>query len=293
MKLNVSKEWFDSRISAEEGQEIGAGCPHGIFKTERPKIEFNNIYCGDNVELTKELVNDCIDLTITSPPYSDLREYKGYSWDFEGIAKELFRVTKPGGVVVWVVGDKTDDGDESGVSFREALFFKNIGFKLHDTMIYQKSNFSNPSKNRYHQVFEYMFVFSKGKPKTFNPIMDKENAMAGKTIFGANTVRQPDGSFKERKTKVYNQFGMRGNVWKLKTAGQENPCKKQSHPAAFPLALVNDHIISWSNPGDVVFDPFMGGGTTAIAAIKNDRKFLGFEISREYVDLASKRIQES
>ena len=226
-----------------------------------------------------------IDLTVTSPPYDNLRSYNGYSFDFEAVAKELYRITKDGGVVVWVVGDATIDGSETGTSFRQALFFKEIGFNLHDTMIYQKHNFSNPSSNRYHQIFEYMFVFSKGKPKTFNALKDRPNVEAGKIgSWGKNTSRQVDGTMVERKRKVNTEFGMRYNIWRIKTE------MKPLHPAPFPEELVEGHVLSWSNPGDVVYDPFMGSGTTAKVAIETGRKYLGSEISSEYWEIAQKRI---
>ena len=136
-------------------------------------MEINKIYCADNVIFMKENIpSNFIDLTVTSPPYDNLRAYNGYSWDFESVAQELYRITKDGGVVVWVVGDATIKGSETGTSFKQALYFKEIGFKLHDTMIYQ-SDKPPLTHNRYEQKFEYMFVFSKGRPKTFNPIMEK------------------------------------------------------------------------------------------------------------------------
>jgi site-specific DNA-methyltransferase (adenine-specific) len=243
------------------------------------------IYYENCLETMARLDAGSIDLTVTSPPYDNLRSYNGYSFDFEAVAKELYRITKDGGVVVWVVGDATIDGSETGTSFRQALFFKEIGFNLHDTMIYQKHNFSNPSSNRYHQIFEYMFVFSKGKPKTFNALKDRPNVEAGKIgSWGKNTSRQVDGTMVERKRKVNTEFGMRYNIWRIKTE------MKPLHPAPFPEELARDHVLSWSNPGDVVYDPFMGSGTTAKVAIETGRKYLGSEISSEYWEIAQKRI---
>jgi len=243
------------------------------------------IYNEDCLETMARLEDGSIDLTVTSPPYDNLRLYNGYSFDFEAVARELYRITKDGGVVVWVVGDATIDGSETGTSFRQALFFKEIGFNLHDTMIYQKHNFSNPSTNRYHQIFEFMFVLSKGKPKTFNALKDRPNVEAGKIgSWGKNTSRQVDGTMVERKRKVNTEFGMRYNIWRIKTE------MKPLHPAPFPEELARDHILSWSNPGDVVYDPFMGSGTTAKVAIETGRKYLGSEISSEYWEIAQKRI---
>jgi site-specific DNA-methyltransferase (adenine-specific) len=235
---------------------------------------------GDCLEVMKSLPEASIDLTVTSPPYDNLRTYNGYSFDFEGIAKELYRVTKDGGVVVWVVGDATINGSETGTSFKQALYFKEIGFNLHDTMIYQKNNFSNPSSNRYHQIFEFMFVFSKGKPKSFNPIKDRKNVCAGESNWGANKARQKDGSFKERPKKIVSEYGMRYNIWEFMTskgfATKDNFA--YSHPAIFPEKVAYDHIVSWSNEGDTVLDCFLGSGTTGKMAKQLNRRFVGIEI---------------
>lgn len=245
------------------------------------------IYNENCLNTMSRLKDESIDLTVTSPPYDNLRSYNGYSFDFEAVAKELYRITKDGGVVVWIVGDATVDGSETGTSFKQALFFKEIGFNIHDTMIYQKHNFSNPSSNRYHQIFEYMFVFSKGRPKTFNALKDRPNVEAGKVgSWGKNTSRQVDGTMVERKRKVNTEFGMRYNIWRIKTE------MKPLHPAPFPEELVEGHVLSWSNPSDVVYDPFMGSGTTAKVAINTGRKYLGSEISVEYYQICLKRINQ-
>ena len=267
-------------------------------------MEINKIYNEDCLKTLSNIEDNIIDLTVTSPPYDNLRtynnhisgkktEFNGYSFDFESIAKELYRTTKEGGIVVWVVGDSTEKGSETGTSFRQALFFKEIGFNIHDTMIYMKNNFSNPSSNRYHQIFEYMFVLSKGKPKTFNSIKDRKNVYGGQIgSWGKNTSRQVDGNMVERKKKIIEEYGQRYNVWTYKTSknGQEDEIAYQ-HPAIFPIQLVKDHIISWTNPGDLVFDPFMGSGTTAKAAVETDRSYLGSEISKEYHEICVKRLQ--
>ena len=245
------------------------------------------------------LPDECVDITITSPPYDDLRTYEDkMDFDFDKfmkIAEELYRITKEGGVVVWVVGDAVVNGSETGTSFKQALYFKEVGFRLHDTMIYQKNNFSNPSNIRYHQIFEYMFVFSKGKPKTFNPIKDKKNKYAGQTSWGKNTVRQRDGTLVERPRKIIAEYGMRNNIWKY-NVGKGFTTKDDIaylHPAVFPEKLVEDHIKSWTNPGDLVFDPMAGSGTTLKMAILNGRDYLGFEINESYVnDIIKPRLKK-
>jgi len=253
----------------------------------------NKIFNEDCLETMKRMEDNYIDLTVTSPPYDNLRTYKGYSFDFESIAKELYRVTKLGGVVVWIVNDKNIKGSESGTSFKQVLYFKEIGFNLHDTMIWQKPNFSNPSSNRYHQVFDYMFILSKGNPKTFNPLKDRKNICANKKTFGKVTHRDTEGNMikSSGERKEYKEFGMRHNIWMHKTTGQENPCKAIKHPATFPIGLIKDHIRSWSKLGDIVYDPFMGSGTTAKAAIESCRKYIGSDISKEYCIDAEENLQ--
>lgn len=241
---------------------------------------------SDNVTALKQFPDDFIDLTVTSPPYDNLRTYNGFTWDFESLAKELYRVTKPGGVVVWVVGDATIKGSETGTSFRQALFFKDVcGFNLHDTMIYDKDGAGGckGSNYAYWNGFEYMFVFVKGKIKTYNPILDRHNKHAGATVQARS--RKKDGSMTKARIVEVSEQGRRFNVWRLQQS------KKQDHPAPFPEALANDHILSWSNEGEVVLDPFMGSGTTGKMALLNNRKFVGIELSPEYVEIARKRIQ--
>lgn len=254
-------------------------------------MKTNYIKCCDNVQGLRELPDSCIDLVVTSPPYDNLRTYKGFTWDFEALADELYRVVKPGGVVVWIVNDATIKGSETGTSFKQALHFKELGFNLHDTMIWRKHSTPFPSKNRYYSVFEYMFIASKGKPKTVNLITDRKNKYAGEKI-GA-TERQRDGSLRvsrgRREGRRIKEYGVRFNVWDISQAAG-NPT---GHPAVFPVRLVADHILSWSNPGDVVLDPFMGSGTTAVACVKTGRNYIGFELSDEYCSIAHKRIEEA
>jgi len=257
-------------------------------------LELNKIYCMDCLEGMKLLPNECVDLTVTSPPYDNLRTYNGYieQWSFEkfqAIAKELYRVTKQGGVVVWIVGDATINGSETGTSFKQALYFKEIGFNLHDTMIWNKGGFSavGALKTRYAPVFEYMFILTKGKIKTFNPIKDKPNKHSGKLIH--KTKRLEDGSIKKGTPYISSEYGQRYNIWDIFPQRQKG---KNCHPAPFPEQLAQDHILSWSNEGDVVLDPFMGSGTTAKMALLNNRHFIGFEISKEYCKIANERISK-
>jgi site-specific DNA-methyltransferase (adenine-specific) len=253
---------------------------------------------GDCLEVMKTLPDNSVDLVITSPPYDKLRDYKGFTFNFEGIAEELFRIIKQGGVVVWVVGDQVINGSESGTSFRQALYFKELGFNLHDTMIYKKTGCPFPEINRYYPIFEYMFILSKGKPKTTNLIKDRINKYAGAKVARRNHARQVDGTVKENSAfrnepnRLLKDIGVRFNIWEITSSRNVN-VGSGNHPAIFPEALANDHILSWSNEGDLVLDPMMGSGTVGKMAKLNKRNFIGIEISPEYFKIAERRINNT
>ena len=253
------------------------------------------IYCGECSQVMSELEPQLFDLTVTSPPYDTLRDYEGYTFDFEAIAAQLWRVTKPGGVVVWIVGDQTKDGSESGTSFRQALGFMELGFNLHDTMIYDKNGFRFPHNTVYHQVFEYMFVLSKGKVKTFNPITDRI-AQWGDNHIGGYKKREADGGITTRKGRRARagRKGKRFNIWRYSGARAQasDNILANRHPAIFPEALARDHIVSWSNPGDLVLDPMMGSGTTLKVAQQLGRRAVGIEISLNYCRIAVERLRQ-
>lgn len=252
----------------------------------------HKIICGDSKEILKRFKNESIDLVVTSPPYDNLRDYNGYSFDFKNIARELYRIIKIGGICVWIVGDQTIDSNETGTSFKQVLYFKEIGFKLYDSMIYEKNNFSNPSINRYHQIFEYMFILTKNYPKTFNPLLDKKNRYAGESSWGKNTVRQKDGSLKEIPKHIIREYGMRNNIWKYNVGKGYSTTDEDAflHPAIFPEKLANDHIRSWSNEDDIILDPFVGSGTTLIECERLNRNSIGVDISKKYCELSYKRL---
>jgi len=262
-------------------------------------LELNKIYCGDNIELIKQLDDNSIDMVITSPPYDNLRTYNKnediFNFDkFKILAKEMYRVIKEGSIIVWVVGDATINGCETLTSFKQAIYFKDeCGFNIHDIMIYQKFSVCYTHKNRYTNVFEYMFIISKGIPKTVNLIKDKKNSLSGK--YRSGNKRQKDGSLipKTNTRQPINEYGVRGNIWLYNTGNNKSTKDKIAfqHPAIYPEKLVNDHIISWSNKDYLILDPFMGSGTTAKMCILNQRNFIGYEINKEYVDIAEKRIQ--
>lgn len=251
------------------------------------------LICDDCLGEMRSLKDGIIDLAVTSPPYDNLRTYNGNNdqWGehvWKDVLSELFRITKDGGVVVWVVGDATIKGSETGTSFKQALWAMECGFNLHDTMIWNKDTFSLPFKNRYHQVFEYVFVFSKGKPSAFNPIEDRANKRAGSK--GGYSVRDSNGILSKRAPKIVAEFGKRHNVWPISPNKGKG---RNDHPAQFPEQLAHDHIISWSNEGDTVLDPFMGSGTTGVACKKLGRNFIGVELDPDYFAIAKERIDEA
>lgn len=249
------------------------------------------VITGDCAAVMATFEPDSIDLTVTSPPYDNLRKYNGYTFDFEAIAAELWRVTKPGGVVVWVVADATINGSETGTSFRQALHFMGLGFNLYDTMIWDKTAMSTPTEGRYYNVFEYMFVFSKGKPTTIALISDRVNQSAGTKRRKHGRVGK-EGRYYKDEWFTTQERGRRFNVWPVNV--NQNSPDMTAQAAMFPEALARDHIISWSNPGDVVLDPMCGSGTTGKQAVLLGRRFIGIDISAEYVEgIARPRIAKA
>jgi len=282
MKNNIISDWLDKQPNKEMDEQV---------EREVESMFTGKVFNEDCLITMNNMPDNFIDLTVTSPPYDNLRTYNGYSFDFENVAKELFRVTKEGCVVVWIVGDATVKGSETGTSFKQALFFKDIGFNLHDTMIYHKLNPMPVKHNRYMPAFEYMFVLSKGKPKNFNPIYEKTQATGKEKYTG---TQQENGKFTSF-GKTRNKDRIKYNLWSVKVGSNQTTKNKIAfkHPAIFPEQLANDHIISWSNENDIVYDPFMGSGTTAKMAILNNRRFIGSEMSSDYCDIIKQRLKET
>lgn len=257
-------------------------------------MKINDILHGDSIELMKDIPRDFVDLTITSPPYEEVRNYEGHNYEFEDFQKqavELFRITKHGGVVVWVVRDQTKNGTESGNSFKQALWFMNVGFNLHDTMIYAKNYYVPLTHKRYEQAFEYMFVFSKGKPKTFNGLREKcsfEGALQPTEWNAASSddkcaLRKRKGGYITKSTRL------KSNIWYYSPGKRRDEIGNQ-HPAIFPYELARDHVLTWSNPDDLVFDPMAGSGTTLLMAKEAGRNFLGIDIVENYVKIGKERL---
>jgi len=257
-----------------------------------PEDYINRIICGDCLEVMKEMPNGCVDMVLTSPPYDNLRDYNGYNFDFKNIARELFRILKEGAIIAWVIGDATIDGSETGTSFKQVLYFKEIGFNLHDTMIYAKENYLPQQiiNKRYANAFEYMFILVKGKPKTFNPFY-KKSIWGG--ISKSGTFRRKNGRL-EGKYVIINEEHIFPNIWTYQT-GKEKSTKDtiaHEHPAIFPDKLAEDHILSWSNEDNIVMDPMCGSGTTCKMARSIKRNFIGIEINSDYCKIAEKRLAQ-
>lgn len=257
-------------------------------------IEVNKIYNADNIDILKQINNESIDMILTSPPYDLIRTYGGsISWNeciFRNIADELYRVLKCNGVLIWVVGDETKNGFETCSSLKQALYFNKIGLLLYDTMIYKKSNPVPSNGRRYIQEFEYMFCFSKiGEPKTFNPIR-VPCKYAGQDNWGNNWYYDEDGNKIEKQNSKINETKLHGNIFEYRV-GSTQKTSKINHPAMFPIELAKDMILTWSNQGDLILDPFVGSGTTCVVCKENNRRYIGIDIVKEYCDIANERLK--
>ena len=251
----------------------------------------NKIHQANCLELMEQFPVNCVDLTVTSPPYDNLRTYNGYMFNFEGIAKSLYRITKDGGVVVWVVGDATIEGSETGTSFKQALYFKELGFNLHDTMIFRKRNpIPQIYRKRYNNEFEYMFILSKGIVKTHNPIM-VDCLHAGLNLNGTTYKNYSKNiQVRSKLAKPVKDQKIKGNIWEYVVGKNKEDQEAKGHPAPFPCQLAADHIISWTNKDDIVLDPMCGSGTTAIMSKELNRQYIGIDISEEYCKIAKERL---
>lgn len=250
------------------------------------------LFHGDCREVMPRL--SLVECVLTSPPYGAVRDYKGFQWDFETVADGIVSLVANSGTVIWIEGDQVANGDESGDTFRHALGFKARGLKLHDTMIYEKAGVTYPDSNRYLPSFEYMLVFVKGKLQTFNPLKDRLNVTAGSTVHG--TQRERDGSmtlFKSQDGKIIQRYGLRTNIWRYPTGRgvSSNELIAHEHPAIFPYNLAKDHLLTWTNEGDCVLDPFTGSGTTLRAAKDLGRRAIGIEIEEKYCEIAARRLE--
>ena len=261
----------------------------------------NKLYQGDCLEILKKIKSESIDMVITSPPYDNIRKYDDIKYfdfeSFKNISLELKRVLKKGGVIVWIVNDSTIKGSETGTSFKQVLHFKEIGLRLHDTMIWNKNScvYSPHKKSvRYGNIFEYMFIISKDKPKSINLIKDRKNKSFGKKVSYSNGFKKK-GNKDIRNKRTYgvtSEFGYRNNIWNI---NPESSCVDKishKHPAIFPEKLVRDHIITWSNENDIILDCFSGSGTTLKVSSLLKRHFIGIELNKNYIDIIKQRLDK-
>jgi DNA modification methylase len=259
-------------------------------------LPLDQIICGDNCDELGKLPRACIDLVVTSPPYDDLRSYSAGKpmselWDFYGVAWQLKRVLKPGGVIVWVVADATKDGSETGSSADQAKHFRRLGLNQHDTMIYRKQNYTPLTHNRYEQEWEYTFIFSAGRPTAFNPKMVRCTYAGSKTWGEPNMYKDNSGQLTRVKQTVIKDEKIAGNIFTYEVGSRITG--HIEHPGMFPEALARDHILSWSNEGDIVLDPFGGSGTTAKQARELGRRFISIDVNPDYCEIARKRLAQS
>lgn len=259
------------------------------------KLALNKIHHFDAVVGLRLLPADCIDLTLTSPPYDWIRDYNGTfdpaKFPFVRIAEELYRITAPGGVVLWITRDQQQDCCESGTSAKQMLYFKNIGFNV-QTMIVDSIS-ARHRRYCYGMPPQFCFVLSKGRPKAFHPIRDKPNTEPGR--IKSWSARNRDGRIRKGKPKEIPKYGRRSHIWLYPTGFglvSDDPLPRNA-PAPMVETVAGDLMLSYSNPGDLILDPMAGLGTTGKVAVKLNRQFIGFERVRKYCDVANDRVRQA
>lgn len=261
-------------------------------------LPINTILHGDSAEVMQSFPDKCIPLTVTSPPYAKMRLYGGhdYTWEtFKSVATQLVRITMEGGVICWVVRNQIVKERENLQAEKEKLFFADdLGLWPHQTIIGAPKGVPLPQSRRYASNFDYVYVFSKGHPRIVNIIRDRRNSRFG-DLKSNRLIRESNGSERLACGGEYAiaKWGFRSNLWSYSTGGNHTATDRISakHPARMGEPLAEDLIISFSKPGDLVFDPFAGAGTSLKMALLNQRQWLGVEIFDEYVELIEKRMR--
>jgi site-specific DNA-methyltransferase (adenine-specific) len=257
------------------------------------ELSLNRIYCTDCVEGMKQIPGSSIDLVVTSPPYDSIRNYNGFTFDLHATGQGIHRVLRDGGIAAMVLQDQTSNFGKSLTSFRTVLdWCDNIGFKLFECVIYRKYGPEGAWwRNRFRVDHEYMPIFLKGnRPNYFDKEPLKIPSKHGGKVMTGSGSRRTDGKTNHAVTRMINPTKCRGTVWDYLMAGDKDPIKRK-HPAPFPDQIPKDFIGCFCPPGGIVLDPFMGCGSTAMAALALGRRFIGFEISPEYCSLAEERMK--
>lgn len=249
---------------------------------------------GDACEILPTIRESSVDLTVFSPPYDGLRDYKGKpSFDMAVLGREILRVTKEGGVCCMVIQDATKNGAKSLTSFRTACLFADLGWRLFECCIYSRAGVPGAWwTKRFRVDHEYIFIFTRGDglPRRFDKTsLMVESKYAGITAGG--TKRTTKGDFVAIKKTVISPLKCRGTIWHYAASNTERNKTKSEHPATYPDSLARDIISCFSKEGDLVLDPMMGSGTTGIASVNMGRRFLGIEISVQYMEIAKRRFR--
>jgi hypothetical protein len=293
-KESLSMTQAQPTVLAEQETPASSSRDDKIQDSAVPAQWRNAILLGDALEILSRIPAGSIPLTLFSPPYDGIRDYgKNWSLDYKTLGRLLFGATCDGGVCAVVIGDGTKDFAKSLTTFRWAVdWVDNTGWRLFECCIY--SRHGNPGAwwtQRFRVDHEYILIFFKGDrlrcfDKTALMIPSKH---AGKVYSG--TDRLTNGGFKKIEPKAVNDLKCRGTIWGYATSNSEGNRTKLEHPATFPDRLADDLIHCFSKPGDLVFDPMCGSGTTCVMAAKAKRDYLGIEINPEYHSIAMKRIQ--
>lgn len=247
---------------------------------------------ADAIEHASTLASDSVDLVLFSPPYDGVRDYRGnWTLDLPALGSELLRVVKDGGFAVMVIADGTKNQRKSMTTFRTAVAWEDAGWSLFESVIYSRDG--RPGAwwaTRFRVDHEHILMFYKGKrprPVTHHDGLRVPSKHAGKKWTG--TQRLTDGTLVKTSATVAADK-CRGTIWHYATSNSEGNRTKAKHPATFPDALARDVILALSAPGDVVYDPMMGSGTSVVIAAQEGRRWLGNDFFAEYVEIAQQRL---
>jgi adenine-specific DNA-methyltransferase len=245
------------------------------------------LYQGNCMELLNILPNDFAKLIITSPPYNLGKEYESklsireYVEQQRGVIEECIRILHPNGSICWQVGNYVENGEIIPLDVLLYPIFADNGLHMRNRVIWHFGHGLHASK-RFSGRYETIIWFTKSDEYTFNldPIRIPQKYPKKKHFKGPNK-----GKFSG------NPLGKNpGDVWNIPNV-KANHIEKTEHPCQFPVELIERLILSMTNKEDWVLDPFIGTGTSAIAALMHNRKAIGAEIVPKYIEIAKERIQ--